>query len=91
MKRSRISTFKIKKSPKNEYTRKFYNIGDYFTIDFDKCLMDLENYGSIFIIVEQGDNCIIFPDEILLIRVSYIDKYDVDFDNELIELKKYLK
>lgn len=88
MKRSRLATFKVKKLSKFIETRKKIGIGDYFVIDFDRCLSDIKNNGYIYI---ENQNLKIYPDEVYLIRVTYIDKYDVDIDKEYNEIKKLIK
>jgi len=89
MKRSKIATFKVKDYPKNEETSKKFKIGDYFTIDFDRCLIDLENKGIIYL--REGNELYKFyPEEIYMIRMLYIDKYDVDIDNDKKEFDKFL-
>lgn len=89
MKRSRIATFKVKDYPKNEKTSKKYQVGDYFTIDFDRCILDLENKGLVFI--KEGNELYQFyPEEIYMIRMLYIDKYDVDIDEDKKEFENFI-
>lgn len=85
MKRSRIVTFKIKENPKDNKTSEKYHIGDFFSMDFDLCLTDLERKGFIFY-----NGYKFYPNEVYIIRVMYIDKYNVDPDDEINEFNKFV-
>ena len=90
MKRSRIVTFKVKETPKDKKTKSSYKTGDYFTVDFDKCITDLENDGRIYVPIDHGKSVVFYSNEVYIIRVMYIDKYDSDPENEIKEFEKFL-
>ena len=90
MKRSKIATFKVKEEPKDKKTSKNFLIGDYFTIDFDKCMSDIQNRGMIYL-RENNEIFKFYPNEVYMIRMSYIDRYDVDVDKDRKEFENYIK
>lgn len=91
MKRKRIVTFKVKETPSDRYTRIGFKIGDTFTVDFDKEMENLREYGTIMTLVGQNDWCTFKPNEIHIIRAKYIDTYDADVSDMINEMNDIAK